>query len=440
MTVMTYPIGMTKSGDGLAPTTELSSAMKLWRWRVFVSTWLCYAGYYFCRKPFSIAKSQLGLELDFDAARLGTIYAAYLIAYTAGQFASGIFGARFGPRLLLLAGMAVTIAASFAFAFVDSFVWFIVFMTVNGLAQATGWSNTVGTMASWTRRSERGTVMGIWATNFQVGGILSNALAAFILARAGYQWAFASGAIVLMVVWVFFYFNQANRPEDKGLPALEEPDVVGGAPAADSAGPVKWSKDVWLTVMLVGAAYFGMKFIRYAVWSWAPFVLERNFGLKGDDAGYVSTLFDVCGIVGVIAAGWVSDRFFRGRRAMVSFIMMIGCVAATLLMVTIGAESVVAFSVCISLVGFTLFGPDALLTGAGAQDIGGGGSAVRAAGIISGLGSAGSVLQELVIGKMYTNGGGAIGPVLATLLGSALLSMACIFVVLMRNRSGKSDM
>ena len=23
-----------------------------WRYRVFASTWLCYAGLYFCRKPF----------------------------------------------------------------------------------------------------------------------------------------------------------------------------------------------------------------------------------------------------------------------------------------------------------------------------------------------------------------------------------------------------
>ena len=50
-----------------------------------------------------------------------------------------------------------------------------------------------------------------------------------------------------------------------------------------------------------------MKFIRYMLWSWVPFLLSRNFGLEGDDAGYLSTLFDLFGIVGVIVCGWLSD-------------------------------------------------------------------------------------------------------------------------------------
>ena len=39
-------------------------------------------------------------------------------------------------------------------------------IAVNGLAQATGWSGNVGTMASWFHKHERGKVMGVWSTNF----------------------------------------------------------------------------------------------------------------------------------------------------------------------------------------------------------------------------------------------------------------------------------
>src|SRR5205814_10435007 len=139
----------------------------------------------------------------------------------------------------------------------------------------------------------------------------------------------------------------ANRPEDKGLPPVDEPGEEP-APAAAAPHQPRWSAEVWTTVLLVGAAYFFMKFIRYALWSWAPFVLSRNFGLKGDDAGYVSTLFDLFGIAGVISIGWLSDRVFAGRRTLVSFLMIAGLVLVTISLFTVGARSATAFQICIA--------------------------------------------------------------------------------------------
>ena len=419
----------------------MARPLRLWRTRVFAATWLCYAGFYFCRKPFSIVKSDLGLALGFSPQQLSYIYSAYLITYTIGQFVSSALGPVLGSRVMLLAGMSVSIGTAVIFGLTNQFAWFFAFMAINGLAQAAGWSNCIGCMANWFRRSERGTVMGFWATCFQVGGVGANALSAWVLQHYGFRQAFFAGAMVLMAVWIFFFFNQANRPEDKGLPAIvehgEAPEpVLEGAPRRV---PIAWSREVWITVLLVGGAYFGMKFIRYALWSWAPFVLSRNFGLKGDDAGYVATLFDLFGIVGVVSLGWVSDHLFSGRRALAAFLMILGLVIVTIALFTIGAGSVTAFAVCIALVGFTLYGPDALMTGAGAMDIGSKEGAIRAAGIISGFGSAGSVLQELVIGKVYGETGGAIGPILGMILGSAMVTAICLGVIVLRNRGGKSD-
>lgn len=432
----------------------MPAALRHWRWRVFGATWLCYVGFYLCRKPYSIVKSDLGAEMHFSTDDLAIVYATYLVTYTLGQFLSGAIGPRIGPRRMLLGGMAVSIAASIGFGLVDSLPAFVVLMGLNGLAQAAGWSNCVGTMAAWFHRGERGTVMGIWATNFQVGGIASNAVAAWSMAHPlwfsgvlgsmgigvtlpAFRWAFFSGAFLLAIVWVVVFLFQANRPEDKGLPPVVDPaedDAGENAPAQ-----AHWDRKVWITVLLVGGAYFGMKFIRYALWSWAPFLLSRNFHMKADDAGYVSTIFDVCGVVGVVATGYLSDKVFHGRRAKVAFLMLIGMVASTVALLTLGQTDVVVFAICIGLVGFTLYGPDALLTGAGAMDIGSKDGAVRAAGIISGLGSAGSVVQELMIGRSYSTSGGAIAPILAMLFGSALFAAACVAVILWRNRQGLSD-
>ncbi len=409
--------------------------LRQWRWRVFAATWLCYAGYYFCRKPFYLAKGSLATELSFDATQLGTIGSAYLVAYAIGQFVSGALGDRWGPRVLLLGGMAVSVGVNIGFGLGNSFATFLGLMVLNGLAQATGWSGTVGTMANWFHRRERGTVMGVWATNFQVGGVAANTFAAWLLGGWGWRYSFVGGAAVLAAVWAFVLWNQRDKPQDLGLPAVEDPE---GEPEPEVEGP--WTRDIIINVALIGAFYFFLKLIRYALWSWAPFFLEKNFGLAVDDAGYLSTVFDVAGVAGVIVAGVLSDRLFRGRRAGISFVFLVGLVLATAALYTVGGSSTLAFGVCLAVAGFALYGPDALMTGAGAVDVGSRRRAALAAGIINGCGSLGPIVQELVIGRMYDTGGGDLGPILGLLVGSAAVSLLFMGVILGRNRMGKADL
>src|SRR6185503_12875883 len=130
------------------------------------------------------------------------------------------------------------------------------------------------------------------------------------------------------------------------------------------------SRQAWIDTLLVGTFYFFLKLIRYALWSWTPFFLERSYGLAGDDAGYLSNVFDLAGAVGVITAGFASDRVFSSRRAIVSLVLVALMTIACACLQAIGTVSVTAFAICIAVIGFSLFGPDSLMSGAGAMDIG----------------------------------------------------------------------
>lgn len=421
-------------------TTDSTKLEQLthWRWRVFASTWFCYVGFYFCRKPFSIVKSTLKTDLKFTADDLGQIGAAYLIAYALGQFIAAGMGSKVGPRVNLLLGMAVAIGTGVACGFANTRGTFMALMALSGLAQATGWSGNVGTMANWFHRQERGRVMGWWATNFTMGSLVAGPFAAWVLGRYGWHATFFAGSVVLSVIWAFFVFNQRDRPEDLGLPAVVEP----GAQYADAedAGPIRLSRAAWVNILLVGIFYFFLKFIRYALWDWAPFFLTENFHETSEAAGYWSTAFDVAGIPGVFLCGWLSDRVFKSRRVTISLISTLGLVLATLLLCTVGLGSREAFVGCLLLVGLTLYGPDALMTGAGAMDIGSRRTAVVAAGVISGFGSLGPIVQELVIGKMYDSKSGDLTSIFAMLLASAIAGAACLVFMLLRNRQGKADL
>jgi len=191
-----------------------------------------------------------------------------------------------------------------------------------------------------------------------------------------------------------------------------------------------------INMLIVGVFYFFVKFIRYAIWSWAPYLLQKNYGLAGDDAGYVSVVFDLAGVAGVIVCGWLSDRVFKGKRAIVSFIFILGMAASCLLLYVVGQVNVEFFALSMGLIGFSLYGPDALMTGAGAIDVGSAKRATMAAGVINGMGSCGAELQELVLGSILKDG--STGLVFATLLLSAGAAAGCLLVLLIRGRLGKT--
>jgi sugar phosphate permease len=426
-------------------TQSVDRAYRPWQIRILTATWLAYAGYYFCRKPFYVVKADMAGALGFSTIDLAHLGAVYLAAYAVGQFSSAFFGRTLGPKMLLVLGIGLSAACNFIFGAANSFATVMLFLAINGVAQGTGWPGCIGSLAYWFRRDKRGSVLGVWSTCYQMGSLLSTWFAAFLLGRAGWRWSFYGGALVLLAVWAAVILLHPNRPESVGLPQLEDDGEAEPTPAPDAGKrrgrePLGWSPQVVTNVAMMGVIYFAIKFLRYALWSWAPFFLNKNFGLSGDNAGYVSTVFELCGFAGVVASGVISDRYFHGRRAFVAFAMLAMMTVSFILMATAGATSVVVFTVTMGLAGCMLFGPDALLSGVGAIDVTSKRGALAAAGIINGMGSIGPIFQEEIIGWMYKAFDRSLFPILCMLALIAAAGTFVTFLLWMRARRGKASL
>jgi sugar phosphate permease len=267
-----------------------------------------------------------------------------------------------------------------------------------------------------------------------------------MLGRAGWRWSYFGSAMVLLAIWAVVVFLHPNRPEKVGLAPLGEDDEQETSPAATSpeiqpeSEGLGWSRDVVINVVIMGVIYFAIKFLRYALWSWAPFFLRQNFGLAGDQAGYLSTIFELCGFASVIGSGWASDKFFGGRRAFLAFAMLTMMTFSFVLMATLGATSVFFFTLSMGLAGLMLFGPDSLLSGVGAIDVGSRRGALAAAGIINGMGSIGPIFQEEIIGWMYKAFHHQLLPIFLMLVGMAAAGAFVTFLLWMRARQGKATL
>jgi OPA family sugar phosphate sensor protein UhpC-like MFS transporter len=141
-----------------------------------------------------------------------------------------------------------------------------------------------------------------------------------------------------------------------------------------------------------GACYFCLKLIRYSLLFWLPFYLHTAAGFGEVQSGLLSTSFELGGVAGCMGLGWLSDRVPQ-RRATVALASLLGLAAALAAYAQLGAAPAGVHFALLALVGALLFGPDALLSGAAAQDAATPAQAATATGLVNGIGSLGALLQ-----------------------------------------------
>ncbi len=410
-------------------STSNPELLRRYRVQLFVATWLSYCGFYVVRKVYAVVKLPLKEHFGLDDVQIAAPWTIYLVTYMLGQFLAAWLGKRMESRRVLAWGMCVAAASNIALGFlVDSgvasaYFWMCVTMGIHGFAQATGWPHNVALFANWTRRAERGTYFGIWGTCYQFGAIFGKGLAGFLLGWLGLAWSFFGSSVLLLLFTVYFVLRARERPQSVGL-SLEdeaEPDVpVPASREAAAAAAAVLPSGFVASIVAMGLIYFGFKFLRYALDSWSALILGEHFEMTTSIAAYWSTAFDWIGFLGVIVAGYWSDRMPGARRTPVIFWMTAGCLVFTCAMWLVGLSSPFLFVALLGLIGFTAMGPDSLLSGACAMDVGSRRQAALAAGVINGFGSIGPILQEPAIGWLKKTQG--LDSVFLLLVGIVLLT------------------
>jgi OPA family sugar phosphate sensor protein UhpC-like MFS transporter len=330
-----------------------------------------------------------------------------------GQLCSGILADRFGPRLIVGIGLLIVVISNLLTGFVTSLVMLFILASLNGLGQSTGWPGLVKNMSCWFGRQERGVVMAWWGTNYVIGGFLATIFATFVATNTLFAplWTWRRGfwgpAILLFSITIVFITLVRNRPSDVKLANVDDDEetVLTSAPSmcegtgrsGEFPNSIIRSLLSDRTIWIIGAMYFLLKVTRYSFLFWLPIYMIQNLGYGPQEAGYTSSLYELVGFSGAIAAGYASDKLFQSRRFPVGAIMLWGLAFACLAQPILATVGHVWNAVGISLIGIMTYGPDTLMSGAAAQDIGTQEGAGTAAGLIDGVGSVGQVFSPYIV-------------------------------------------
>jgi sugar phosphate permease len=250
-------------------------------------------------------------------------------------------------------------------------------------------------MASWFSAENRGVVMAWWGTNYVLGGFLATAFATWsvaqqmLLPQLGWRRGFLFPALVLLAITAAFFVWDSDTPGKSGFVRHTQSKRFHGRDLA----ALLCDRSLWL----IGISYFFLELCRYALMFWLPFYMVSRLRYSLQVSGYVSSLYELVGIGGAILAGYLSDHFTQSRRAPVSAVMLCGLGFVMLLQTTLSATGLMGTAIAISLAGILSYGPDTLLSGAGAQDVGAERGAGTAAGLIDGIGHLGSLLSPYIV-------------------------------------------
>ena len=404
------------------------------QWRTLFVVWLTYGAFYLCRVNIGPARTEIERTFSIDPLEMGLVLGALKIGYAIGQLVNGQLAERFGPKRILLVGMFGSVTACLLFASAGKLVTvlpslaapvnavvqvfspgavlgpaaalLLVIWFANGYFQAGGWPPTVKIMASWYTPTERGRMMGILGTSYQLGSALTIAVSGALVALASndYRAAFIVPAVLLGGVGIHARLRMRERPAPGEAPSIDELAETK-TPGTKTETPAKMSvrETLFITftnprIWILALALFGLDIVRYGFLDWAPGHLRKIHGSGVLLAGLKVAVFPLAGGLGALASGWATDRWFQSRRAPVIAVTM-GMVGVLTLafdrVAPLGAGPTV---VCLALIGFFLYGAQILLVGTAAQDFARRGTTAAAAGFVDFMGYLGAFGGDVVTG------------------------------------------
>ncbi len=352
------------------PQEQIDPEYRRLRRRVFLGIFVGYAGYYLVRNNLALAIPDILREHpEYTKAGLGSALTGLSIAYGLSKFLMGSVSDRSNPKYFLPLGLLLSSAIMAAFglshAAYASLVAIVAIMILNGWVQGMGWPPCGKTMVHWFSTKERGVTVSVWNTAHNVGGALVANLALLgVLLFHDWRAKFYFNALIAAAVAVLAYFLLLDTPQSRGLPPVEEykNDYPPGYTEA-SERTLTFREILFKSVLsngylwAIAIANAFCYFVRYGVENWIPTYLETAKGYSFRQSSVAWSLYEYAAIPGTIACGWISDKWFKGKRAPATILFMTLTMLAVVVYWLNGNGPLWIDYAALIAIGFLIYGP-----------------------------------------------------------------------------------
>jgi OPA family glycerol-3-phosphate transporter-like MFS transporter/OPA family sugar phosphate sensor protein UhpC-like MFS transporter len=408
---------------------QAEAGYRHYRPRILLWSIIGYAMFYFVRKNLSIAMPVMGEQLHITKTDLGLFLTLHGVIYGVSKFVNGFIGDRVNAPIFMAIGLIGSAVVNFFFGLSSAVIWFGIFWMINGWFQGIGFPPCARLLTHWFSPKELATKMSVWNTSHSIGAGLIVILCGFLVDRF-HNWRlcfFVPAGLAILTSFLLLIFLK-DTPSSVGLPEVpgtEEQvpeDQVDPNFAATLRRKVFGNPYIWI----IAVANFFVYTIRYGVFDWGPTFLKESKGMTLSNAGLMVAAFEGSGVVGMLAAGWITDRVFGGRGARTCVFCMIFTGVSLFFFRAIPAGHMLLTTATLMAAGFFIYGPQALV-GIAVANLATKKAAATAVGLTGIFGYASGVLSGWGLGWLVEHYGwdkAFLGLLVVTAIGIALFIAA----------------
>jgi len=284
---------------------------------------------YASRATLSIAGAPLSQELGVSPVEMGYLFSAFAWAYVIAQIPGGALLDRFGSKTIYLWSIILWSIFTAAQAEIGAANWIpvvgglFVLRFLLGVAEAPSFPGNARIVANWFPNSERGTATAIFNSAQYFSLVVFGPLMGWVTESFGWRAVFlVMGAIGIAAAFVFAWSIDApTRHRHLSKAEFDYIQSGGALVHLDQPGtskpkaPIRWPtlRQLLTNRMLLGV-YLGQYCITaltYFYTTWFPIYLVKARGLTVFQAGFAAAGPALCGWIGGILGGLLSDLLLK---------------------------------------------------------------------------------------------------------------------------------
>lgn len=290
------------------------------RWMLIAWLFLISAIGYLDRVNISIAGQSITKEFHLNNVQLGWIFSAFVLGYALFQAPGGWIADRFGPRLVLTAGVLwwglfTSLITVFEPGVAQLLLLLIATRFALGMGEAVIYPASNCIVSAWIPSAERGIANGIIFSGVGCGAALTPPLITWLLIHYGWRssfWVSSGLGLAAGAVWLVLARNTpAQHP---WVWDAELTHIRSNLRDQQQTEALPWrfiltNSNVWL----VTASYFAYGYAAYIFFSWFFIYLSSVRGLNLRQSSYFAMLPFAAMAIGSPVGGWISDRLSKSR-------------------------------------------------------------------------------------------------------------------------------
>ena len=351
---------------------QINRKYSKYRAEVLASIIVLYGFGYTCRLALSVVKKPLIDNGIFSIVDLGLVGSAYFYGYALGKFINGFLADYANIKRFFTFGLIVSGAINISMGINQSLPLWILFWFLNGWVQGIGAPSCAIALTNWFSPKERGWYYGLWSTAHSIGEGLTFIVTAALVDYLSWHAGFIGPGISLILITTAGYRFLQDSPGSLGLPNIsvwkKELDIKKFSRNFNEVLNNQLKIIKYPSIWILGLASSTMYITRYAINSWGILYLQEARGYSLIEAGSLVGLNTFTGIIGCVAYGFISDKYFNARRPPVTLIFGIAEIGS-LFLIFFGPQSTFILTIAFIIYGFTLSGLLAVLGGLFAIDI-----------------------------------------------------------------------